>query len=132
MIILSFQNVSQKSAFIFFLSVHDRLAASFSNRQVNVYSGEGAGLITTANLRPHEAALTGMAFRYTRKPSSWERCSKAFARFSVSVADPGCTVYPGSKFCPSRIRILSIPDPGSESKNLSILTQKIGSKLPEI
>jgi hypothetical protein len=51
--------------FIFFPTVHDRLAASFSNRQVNVYSGEGDGLITTANLRPHETALTGMAFRYT-------------------------------------------------------------------
>jgi hypothetical protein len=33
-----------------------------------------------------------------------------------SVADPGCL---------SRIRIFSISDPGSASKNLSILTQKI-------
>jgi hypothetical protein len=63
---LRFPKFSQQSAFIFFPTVHDRLAASFSNRQVNVYSGEGAGLLTTANLRPHEAALTGMAFRYTR------------------------------------------------------------------
>jgi hypothetical protein len=35
-------------------------------------------------------------------------------------------VYPGSDFFPSRIRAVSIPDPGSSSKNLSILTQKIG------
>ncbi len=45
-----------------------------------------------------------------------------------SVADPGCL---------SRMRIFSIPDlnffhPGSASKNLSILTQKIYSKLSEI
>jgi hypothetical protein len=45
-----------------------------------------------------------------------------------SVADPGCL---------SRIRIFSIPDPnffypGSASKNLSILTQTIVSKLSEI
>jgi hypothetical protein len=44
-----------------------------------------------------------------------------------SVADPGCLsripdptfFHPGS-----RIRTVSIPDPGSASKNLSILTQK--------
>ncbi len=36
--------------------------------------------------------------------------------------DPGF----GSDFFPSRIRIFSIPDPGSASKNLSILTQKNG------
>ncbi len=35
-------------------------------------------------------------------------------------------VYPRSDFFPSRIRIFSIPDPGSSSKNLSILTQKNG------
>jgi hypothetical protein len=44
-----------------------------------------------------------------------------------SVADPGC-----SEFFPSRIWIFPIPDPGSSTKNLSILTQKIVSKLPEI
>jgi hypothetical protein len=33
-------------------------------------------------------------------------------------------VYPGSDFFPSRIRTVSIQDPGSASKNLSILTQK--------
>jgi hypothetical protein len=33
-------------------------------------------------------------------------------------------VYPGSDFFPSRIRTVSIPDPGSSSKNLSILTPK--------
>jgi hypothetical protein len=31
---------------------------------------------------------------------------------------------PGSDFFPYRIRIVSIPDPGSASKNLSILTPK--------
>jgi hypothetical protein len=36
-------------------------------------------------------------------------------------------VYPGSDFFPSRIRTVSIPDPGSASKNLSVfLTQKNG------
>jgi hypothetical protein len=33
-------------------------------------------------------------------------------------------IYPGSDFFPSRIRTVCIPDPGSASKNLSILTQK--------
>jgi hypothetical protein len=42
---------------------------------------------------------------------------------TVSVADPGCL---------SRIRIFSIPDSGPASKNLSILTQIIVSKLSEI
>ncbi len=46
-------------------------------------------------------------------------------KLSCSVAYPGCL---------SRIRLFSIPDPicfhpGSESKNLSILTQKMVSKL---
>jgi hypothetical protein len=43
----------------------------------------------------------------------------------ISVAHPGCL---------SRILIgiFSIPDPGSASKNLSILTQKIVSELSEI
>ncbi len=40
-----------------------------------------------------------------------------------SVADPGCL---------SRIRIFSTPDPEFASKNLSILTPKIVSKLSEI
>jgi hypothetical protein len=40
---------------------------------------------------------------------------------------------PGSDFFPSRIRTVSIPDPGSASKNLSILTQKkLVSKLQKI
>jgi hypothetical protein len=33
---------------------------------------------------------------------------------------------PAAEFCPSRIRIFSIPDTESASKNFSILTQKIG------
>jgi hypothetical protein len=33
---------------------------------------------------------------------------------------------PRSEFFPSRIRILSIPDPGSASQNLSILTPQNG------
>ncbi len=43
-------------------------------------------------------------------------------------------VYPGSYFfhSRSRVRIFSIPDPGSASKNWSILTQKLVSKLSEI
>jgi len=43
-------------------------------------------------------------------------------------------VYPGSDFFPSRIPDpnISIPDPGSASKNLRILTQKMVSKLKEI
>jgi hypothetical protein len=46
------------------------------------------------------------------------------SRKKFSVTDPGCLsriqdVYPGS-----RIRLFSIPDPGSSSKNLSILTPK--------
>jgi hypothetical protein len=57
-----------------------------------------------------------------------------------SVADPGCLsripdpnfYHPGSEFFPSRIRIFFITDPGSASKDLSILTQKIVSKLSEI
>jgi hypothetical protein len=49
----------------------------------------------------------------------------SFIKF-CSVADPGF------EFFPSRIRIFSIPDPGSASKNLSILTQKMVSKLSEI
>ncbi len=53
-------------------------------------------------------------------------------RLKISVADPGCLSrirnfsHPGS-------RIKKIPDPpGSASKNLSILTPKIVSKLLEI
>jgi hypothetical protein len=35
---------------------------------------------------------------------------------------------PGSELFPSRIRTVSIPDPGSSSKNLSILTPKKANK----
>ncbi len=50
---------------------------------------------------------------------------------SISVADPGCLsripdptfFHPGS-----RIRTVSIPDPGSSSKNLSIITPKKAKK----
>jgi hypothetical protein len=50
--------------------------------------------------------------------------------FSLSVACQQCggsgmfIPDPGSDFFPSRIRTVSIPDPGSSSKNLSILTPK--------
>ncbi len=37
-------------------------------------------------------------------------------------------VYPGSDFFPCRIRTVPIPDPGSSSKNLSILTPKKAKK----
>ncbi len=48
----------------------------------------------------------------------------------ISVADPGCLSR--IRIISSRIRIFYIPDPGSASKNLSILTQTIVSKLSEI
>ncbi len=58
------------------------------------------------------------------------QCLSRIYAVKGSVADPGCS---------SRIRIFSfpvpnfsIPVPGSASKNVSILTQKIGSKLSEI
>jgi hypothetical protein len=57
-------------------------------------------------------------------------------KFVSNVADPGCLSRiripdpdPGSNFFPSRIRIVSILDLGSASKNLSILTKKKVSKL---
>jgi hypothetical protein len=40
----------------------------------------------------------------------------------VSVADPGCLSR--IRIFPSRIRVKKIPDPGSASKNISILTPK--------
>jgi hypothetical protein len=48
-----------------------------------------------------------------------------------SVADPGCPFIPdpGSDFFPSRIRTVSIPDPGSSSKKLIILTPKKAKKM---
>ncbi len=46
--------------------------------------------------------------------------------WSNSVADPGSELFP------PRIQFFSIPGPGSASKNLSILTQKIVFKLSEI
>jgi hypothetical protein len=61
---LASSTLSLNKAYVLHVSASsssDRLAASFSNRQVNVYSGEGLTLHT--NLRPHESAVTGMAFR---------------------------------------------------------------------
>jgi hypothetical protein len=52
-----------------------------------------------------------------------------FSRQLTSVADPGCLsrILDPTFFHPgSRIRIVSIPDPGSASKNLIILTPKNG------
>ncbi len=54
---------------------------------------------------------------YPNSPFMYFGCLKS------SVADPGCL---------PRIRLFSIPDPGSASKNLNILTQKMVSKLQEI
>ncbi len=57
-----------------------------------------------------------------------------------SVADLGCLLrrisnpnffHPRSEFFPSQIQGQKIPESGSASKNLSILTQKIVSKLSE-
>jgi hypothetical protein len=56
----------------------------------------------------------------------------AESKLQSSVADPGCLsripdptfFHPGS-----RIRTVSIPDPGSSSKNLCILTPKKAKKL---
>jgi hypothetical protein len=46
-----------------------------------------------------------------------------------SVADLGClSRIPDPTFFPSRIRTVSIPDPGSSSKNLCILTPKKAKK----
>jgi hypothetical protein len=62
---LAHSTLSLNKAYVLHVSASsssERLAASFSNRQVNVYSGEGLTLHT--NLRPHESAVTGMAFRY--------------------------------------------------------------------
>jgi hypothetical protein len=60
--------------------------------------------------------------------------STVYMSVNTSVADPGCLSRipdptfsipdPGYELSPSRIRTVSIPDPGSASKNLSILTQK--------
>jgi hypothetical protein len=53
-----------------------------------------------------------------------------FPMFRINISDvyPGCGFFsilePGS-------RVIKIPDPGTTSKNLSILTQKIVSKLSE-
>jgi hypothetical protein len=57
---------------------------------------------------------------------------KCICKNETSVADPGCLsripdptfFHPGS-----RIRTVSIPDPGSSSKNLSILTPKKAKKM---
>jgi hypothetical protein len=58
------------------------------------------------------------------------------SKFVGSVADPGCLSRiripdpdPGSDFFLSRIRTVYILDPGFASKNLSILTKKMVSKL---
>ncbi len=80
-----------------------------------------------------------------RRPHRWQRawkiqnifCKKIAAFFDRSLFDlylfgRGRVADPGSDFFPSRIRIFPIPDPGSASKNLSTLTQKIVSKLSEI
>ncbi len=51
-----------------------------------------------------------------------------WSKIRFSIPDPGYEFF----HLGSRIRIYSIPDPGSASKNLSILAQKIVSKLSEI
>ncbi len=56
-------------------------------------------------------------------PAAFHRPLFNISFLCFSVADPGCL---------SRIRIFSIPDPGSASKNLSILSRKMVSKLSEI
>ena len=61
---LAHSTLSLNKAYVLHVSAssgQSKLAASFSNRQVNVYSGER--LTTLSNLRPHESAVTGMAFR---------------------------------------------------------------------
>jgi hypothetical protein len=59
--------------------------------------------------------------------SSSERCESATAGLHTLLQCGGSAMFipdPGSVFFPSRIRTVSIPDPGSASKNLSVLTPK--------
>ncbi len=81
-----------------------------------------------------------------KPPRSWREEPQTTASTAESLCSPWSRTamatkrtrsffYPGSRIrflFPSRIRIFSIPDPGSASKNLSILTKKFVSKLSEI
>jgi hypothetical protein len=76
------------------------------------------------------------------KEASFDRCFKLFmlkfsnksvqTTFFASVQHTLRDVYPGSDFSPSRIPDPIFFHPGSTSKNLSILTQKLIFKLSEI
>ncbi len=53
------------------------------------------------------------------------RLSRIISLYEIQCGGSGMFIPdPGSDFIPSRIRTVSIPDPGSSSKNLSILTPK--------
>jgi hypothetical protein len=54
------------------------------------------------------------------------------SHFAQIPADIGSVLRIWDVYLGSQIRVLSIPNPGSASKNLTILTQKIVSKLSEI
>ncbi len=54
----------------------------------------------------------------------WTRIQIRWTRIQIRTVSRIRDVSPGSDFFTSRIRTVSIPDPGSASKNLSILTQK--------
>jgi hypothetical protein len=87
--------------------------------------------ITTHEITGTEVQVTGTGnFVPIFNPRSSEL---SHCRISLtSVADSGCLsrIPDPTLFHPgSRIRIVSIPDPGSASKNLSILPKKMVSKL---
>ncbi len=71
--------------------------------------------------RPDLRDKGGEAFRILAWYTIW-------GFLSAEICEESSVAYLG---CLSRIRIFSIPDPGSASKNLSILTQKLVSKLSE-
>ncbi len=89
-------------------------------------SGNSMIFTSSAKIGPRQASrsknryaeklLISKRFQIRREKSIWIHAD--------NVADPNF-FHPGSEFFSSRIRILSIPDPGFASKNLSILTNKL-------
>jgi hypothetical protein len=61
---LAYSTLSLNKAYVLHVSANlgcGKVAASFSNRHVNVYSVEG--LTSIVNLRPHDSPVTGMSYR---------------------------------------------------------------------
>ncbi len=98
------------------------------DQEIKVHSvGVGINWSWPINVPGTGRPILGFYYRVHARLNNWNL--KGGEKTRLPASSPGHHINaPGSDFFPSRIRTVSIPDPGSSSKNLRILTPKKAKK----